>query len=276
MTIGSLDSIMHLNISHVTKYNYSEPVHYALQQVRLTPKSTGGQTIKSWDIQVDGGKKELEFNDQHNNQVLLFSVEPESTEVTLRIEGEVETTNSDGVIGKHGGYAPLWFFNRSTALTKAGKNIRGLVKSLDGGIESDVARLHRLSEMIADNVTYETGKTHSETTAEQSLESGHGVCQDHSHIFIAASRLMGFPSRYVSGYLMMNDRVDQDATHAWAETHIIGIGWVGFDISNGISPDQRYIRVATGLDYQDAAPVSGLRVGSSNESMSVSLQVQQQ
>ena len=91
---------------------------------------------------------------------------------------------------------------------------------------------------------------------------------------------MGFPARYVSGYLMMNDRIDQEATHAWAEAYIPDIGWVGFDVSNGISPDDRYIRVATGLDYKDASPISGLRMGSGtssmNESMDVSIQVQQQ
>jgi hypothetical protein len=81
------------------------------------------------------------------------------------------------------------------------------------------------------------------------------------HIFVAAARSMGYPARYVSGYLMMNDRVHQDASHAWAEAHVDGVGWVGFDVSNGISPDARYVRVATGLDYREAAPVSGLRFG---------------
>ena len=78
-----------------------------------------------------------------------------------------------------------------------------------------------------------------------------------------------------SGYLMMNDRIDQDASHAWAEAHIGGLGWVGFDVSNGISPDERYVRIATGLDYRGAAPVSGMRMGTSGESMIVSVQVQQ-
>jgi len=86
---------------------------------------------------------------------------------------------------------------------------------------------------------------------------------------------MGFPARYVSGYLMMEDRVHQDASHAWAEAHVEGIGWVGFDVSNGISPDERYVRVATGLDYTEAAPVSGMRLGESVESMVVRLQIQQ-
>ena len=74
---------------------------------------------------------------------------------------------------------------------------------------------------------------------------------------------------------MMSDRVDQDATHAWAEIHVEHIGWVGFDVSNGYSPDERYVRVATGLDYRDASPITGLRYGSGNEDMIVSLQVQQ-
>src|SRR3546814_19327521 len=80
---------------------------------------------------------------------------------------------------------------------------------------------------------------------------------DHAHIFIAAMRHLGHPARYVSGYLMMNDRTRQDATHGWAEAHFEHIGWIGFDVSNGHSPDRRYIRVATGLAYRAAAPVCG-------------------
>ena len=129
--------------------------------------------------------------------------------------------------------------------------------------------------MIAERVRYETGKTHSETTIEDALEAGHGVCQDHAHIFVSAARLLGHPARYVSGYLMLLDRVEQDASHAWAEAHVEGIGWIGFDPSNGICPDERYVRVATGLDYRDAAPISGLRYGDGGEDMEVSLQVQQ-
>jgi transglutaminase-like putative cysteine protease len=88
---------------------------------------------------------------------------------------------------------------------------------------------------------------------------------------------MGYPARYVSGYLMMNDRVHQDASHAWAEAHVDGVGWVGFDVSNGISPDARYVRVATGLDYREAAPISGLRFGAMVEKrLSIDIQVQQQ
>ncbi len=75
---------------------------------------------------------------------------------------------------------------------------------------------------------------------------------------------------------MMEDRIHQDASHAWAEAHIEGLGWVGFDVSNGISPDTRYVRVASGVDYREAAPIIGLRYGAGDERLSVDIQVQQQ
>jgi len=56
----------------------------------------------------------------------------------------------------------------------------------------------------------------------------------------------------------------------------VGGGGGGFDVSNAISPDERYVRVATGLDYAEAAPVSGMRFGAAAESLDVSIQVQQQ
>jgi transglutaminase-like putative cysteine protease len=136
--------------------------------------------------------------------------------------------------------------------------------------------LHALSNRIREEVSYQTGATTAITTAEEASAHGFGVCQDHAHIFIGAARAADIPARYVSGYLMMNDRIEQDATHAWAEAHIEGLGWVGFDISNGISPDPRYVRVATGRDYRDAAPLTGISFGSTEELLTVNVAVEQQ
>lgn len=266
---------MRLNISHVTQYQYDAQVPYALQQLRMTPKSRAGQTVLNWEIVIEGGCKELEFDDQHNNRVALVSIEPDRPDISFICHGVVETTDTSGVVGKHGGFTPVWLFTRPTDLTKPGPLVRELVKTIGTEFETQIQRMHALSHVIAERVRYEVRKTHSETSAEEALDAGHGVCQDHAQIFVTAARLMGIPSRYVSGYLMMNDRVDQDASHAWAEAHLDGIGWIGFDVSNGISPDERYVRVATGLDYRDAAPVSGMRFGDSAESMNVTLQVQQ-
>ncbi|MGI9463631.1 MAG: transglutaminase family protein [Aestuariivirgaceae bacterium] len=266
---------MRLKISHSTRYEYDSPVYYGLQQIRLTPKSRAGQKVLDWRTTVSGGTRQLEFDDEHNNHVILINFDTDHAEVSIDCEGEVETTSNDGVVGEHGGFAPLWLFLRPTDLTKPGHGVRGLVSALGRDFDDDISCLHALSDVIGEKVTYETGRTDAGTTAEDALAAGHGVCQDHAHLFVASARLLGFPARYVSGYLMMNSTVEQDASHAWAEVHVDGIGWIGFDVSNGISPDERYVRVATGLDYRDAAPVSGVRLGDSTESMIVSLQVQQ-
>jgi hypothetical protein len=42
-----------------------------------------------------------------------------------------------------------------------------------------------------------------------------------------------------------------------------------------VSPDERYVRIAIGRDAKEAAPISGLRLGAADETMIVSLQVQQ-
>lgn len=267
---------MELAIKHSTTYRFDAPVFYGLQQLRLTPKSRSGQTVLDWSMAVNGGRIETEFVDAHANTVSLLSFEPEAREVTVHCEGRVETEDANGVVGKQTGFVPLWLFKRSTELTRAGPNVRRLAKGMKDAFEPGLPLLHALSARILDQVAYEVGTTDAATSADAAIEHGRGVCQDHAHIFVAAARAMDYPARYVSGYLMMNDRVDQDASHAWAEAHIGELGWVGFDISNGISPDARYVRVATGLDYREAAPILGLRFGHAGEELDVAIEVQQQ
>ena len=266
---------MRLKIRHQTSYHYDQPLQYGLQQLRLRPKTSAGQSILDWQLQIDGGRVELEFEDQHCNHVDLVSIEPGRQQVDIVCAGEVETGNNAGVIGRHQGFAPLWLFQRSTPLTQPGPQIRKLSAGVGDDFGDDISRLHALSAQVLDSMEYRSDETHSQTAAEDALAAAHGVCQDHAQVLIAAARLLGYPARYVSGYLMMTDRVQQDASHAWAEVHVADIGWVGFDVSNGISPDERYVRIATGLDYQDAAPISGMRYGASDESMMVSIQVEQ-
>jgi transglutaminase-like putative cysteine protease len=264
---------MLLKITHRTEYRYDVPVHYALQRLRLMPYGGSTQTIRSWALAIDGAREEVRFTDHFGNDTRLLSVEGEPHVISVEATGEVETHDTAGVMGAHRGFAPLWLFGSETQLTAAGDGIRGLAKEIGGG--ADLDRLHRLMAAIHGRVAYTIGATDSTTVAEDALLQGSGVCQDHSHIFIAASRLLGFPARYVSGYLMMNDRLDQVATHAWAEAHVDNLGWVAFDVANGISADERYVRVATGRDYRDAMPVSGIRLGKAQEQLAVHITVEQ-
>ncbi|MCW1382503.1 transglutaminase family protein [Novosphingobium sp. KCTC 2891] len=266
---------MRLAIDHTTHYRFSGPVSRGQQRLRLKPKESAGQSVLEWAIHLDGARCEVEYDDENSNHVTLISFEPGTTEVTIRCEGVVETSDVAGIIGRHAGYLPRWHFLQQTDLTAPGPRLRALAASLDSTGDA-LTKLHALSSLVRETIAYELGYTDAATTAEAALADGRGVCQDHAHVFIGAARLLGIPARYVSGYLMMNDRVEQNAGHAWAEAMVEGLGWVGFDVSNGICPDVRYVRVATGRDYRDAAPITGIRTGARDETMHVKLAVEQQ
>ncbi len=267
---------MRLSIRHTSHYRFTEPVSHGLQRLRLTPKATQGQAIAAWSMTYEGAKLELEYDDQNFNHTTLVSVLPGVEEVVIHCEGLVDTQDYAGVIGWHSGHLPLWSFLGQTRQTRPGPRMRSLMSSVRRSDSDMLALLHDLSAEIISVVAYEPGITDVETTAEEAIIGGHGVCQDHAHIFIGAARALGIPARYVSGYLMMDDRIDQEATHAWAEAHVEGLGWVGFDISNGISPDERYVRVATGRDYAEAAPITGISFGAAAQELRVTLAVEQQ
>lgn len=268
---------MKLAIRHTTHYDFGQPVAHALQRLRLTPKETQGQRIIDWHMELHNAHRELEYDDQNFNTVTLVGVSPGTTEVTVTCHGTVETQDQAGVIGRHSGHLPLWSFLRQTPLTKPGVKLRALLRELPNRDDDEpLGFLHALSDLVRERVIYQTGTTGVGTTAEEAVQHGFGVCQDHSHIFIGAARASGIPARYISGYLMMDDRINQEATHAWAEAHVEGLGWVGFDISNGISPDPRYVRVATGHDYRDAAPVTGISFGVADQVLRVAVAVERQ
>ena len=267
---------MRLTVRHTTHYAFSQPVAHGLQRLRLRPKSTHGQRVVAWQTAIDGGVTEVEYEDQHHNHAMLVSVLPGTRSVNITCTGVVETTDNAGIIGNHTGHMPLWAFTHQTPLTRPGPRMRALIAGLDCDQTNRLELLHCLSRAVLGAVTYEIGHTDVTTTAEQATAAGHGVCQDHAHIFIGCARELGIPARYVSGYLMMDDRIDQEAGHAWAEAHVEGLGWVGFDVSNGICPDTRYIRIATGCDYRDAAPVTGISWGDGEIELAVSLAVEQQ
>ena len=198
----------------------------------------------------------------------------EAEELAVSSSGEIEISETHGVVGPHLGPSPLWLYQRQTPRTRAGGGVKGLIRDLEG--DDSLAQLHALMKRIGEAITYEVGASESDWSAEEAIEAAKGVCQDHSHVFIACSREIGLPARYVSGYLMIEGCATQQAMHAWAETFVPDLGWVGFDPSNGISPDTRYVRVATGLDYADAAPVTGTRIGGLGEVLKVDIEVAEQ
>lgn len=266
---------MHLQIRHTTQFHYDEPPAYGLLQLRTSPQSSAAQTVINWETDLEGARQQAQFIDEHGNQAALVEVLPSAQLLEISVSGQIDTHCSDGIFGKDASAMPLAFYRRQTRLTRLTEELRRFADSIVLPSENALSDLHDLSGLILERVAYLPGATSTATTAGEALNNQKGVCQDHSHIFLSIVRAKGFPARYVSGYLLMDDRFSQDASHAWSEVYLDGLGWVGFDVSNGISPDERYVRIAQGSDYADAAPTKGLTLGAGQEHLIVSIQVQQ-
>ena len=146
---------MQLKISHVTEYAYAQPVRYALQRLRLTPQSSQLQTVHSWSTEVEGGAVEARYVDHYGNVVELVSASRDTEAIKVVASGLVETNDKSGVSGPHRAYMPLWLYQRDTALTKPGKMIRELVRSIGKG--EPLEQLHGLMGALNRTMAYVPG-----------------------------------------------------------------------------------------------------------------------
>lgn len=265
---------MLLNIEHHTRYAYSEPVNYTIQQLRLTPLTGFGQQVKRWDIKVNGDLHAVE--DAYGNTTHTLVVDKAHSEIVIIASGEVET----GLPFAHQANAslnqglPLPIFLRETALTASDEAIRTFAKAFKTAPDQQNQALDDMMHALLARVGYIKGVTQVTTSAIEAFQLGQGVCQDHAHIFIACCRSMGLPARYVSGYLFTEDGSLMQ-THAWADVWLPNEGWQSFDVSNGCRTYAVHIRLACGLDYRSASPVSGMRSGGGMEGMASSVVVNQ-
>ncbi len=265
---------MRIRIDYETRYSYSRPARFILQTLRVTPRSTESQQVREWRIETDVDTKLRRAEDSFGNIVHTLYTERPTERLTVRVTGEVATTETGGVLrGVPERLSPLVYL-RDSELTHADDALRAFADRVGPG--DDLTRLHRLMAMIHEEVAFMVGSTTADHTAADAFAQKQGVCQDHAQIFIACARRIGIPARYVSGHLHRTDGLeDQDAAHAWAEGWVPDLGWVGFDAANGIAPTEHYVRVASGLDALGATPFRGTSYGGGVETMTVALRVRQ-
>jgi transglutaminase-like putative cysteine protease len=265
---------MRLTVDHVTRYTYDAPVRSVVQSHRLSPSVFAGQKVIDWDVAVSGGTKGARHRDGAGDLLLGWTITGPVAEVTVHVQGTVETEDLAGVLRGHRETVSPDCYLRETLPTRIDLALVELAATASGPDTLSLA--HALSAVVSDAIAYRPGVTHAHTTAAEALALGEGVCQDHAHALIACARHRGIPARYVSGYLFAaEDGTPHEAAHAWAELHVPGLGWVGFDPANRTCPDARYIRLGSGFDAQDAAPIRGIARGGGRESMDVTVAVQQ-
>lgn len=265
---------MRIAIEHRTTYKFSEPQARIVQMLRLTPCDTQDQTVVSWLVGVDCDARLRDTTDGYGNSVTMLYAEGPIEALDITVTGEVLTSESSGVI--RSGHEPLppLFYLRTTPRTKSSDGL--FVFAAEGvGTGSDrLEQLHRLNAAFHKRFPCVPDLPDAGCTAAKAFDAGKKVSsRDVAQMFIAAARGLAVPARYVSGYRA--EDTARSAPHAWAEAHIEGLGWVGFDPSTGVSPDESYVRVAIGLDASGAAATGGTRIGQGQEQLDVDLHVDQ-
>jgi transglutaminase-like putative cysteine protease len=240
-----------------------------VQSHRLQPSSFDGQRVRDWEVTVTDGSRGGAFRDGAGDWVQAWTVLGPVSAITVTVRGTVETTDLAGVLRGHREGVPPEAYLRDTAATRADAALADLAAAAEGA-DGPLDAAHRLSAAVSGAIAFRPGSTEAGTSAAEALARGAGVCQDHAQAMIAVARARGLPARYVSGYLFA-DAADrpQEAAHAWAEVWIAGLGWVGFDPANECCPDARYIRLGSGLDARDAAPIRGSARGTGAERLGV-------
>jgi transglutaminase-like putative cysteine protease len=268
---------MRISISHDTIYRYATPARSLIQTLRLTPRNHEGQYVVAWRIMVSADCRLDPQEDAFGNITHSFTAAGPLDELIVHVEGQVEIENMHGLVQGAIERFPPDLFLRETALTQPDEAIAALAERTKEGAGPDILSvLHALLSRVHGDMTFDSDPTRVTTAAREAFALKRGVCQDFTHIFIAAARHLGIPARYVSGYFCRADGVtEQDAGHAWAEAYVPDLGWVGFDPTNGISATDQHLRVAVGLDYLGAAPVRGAQTGGSGEALSVRVNVDQ-
>ena len=261
---------MKLTIQHVTHYDYSAPLQYALQSLCLTPQASAHQTVHEWTVTAPAPLHAQ--RDGYGNLAHTWSLARRSYGSAVRAAGTVETHASPWLVDEA---APSQLYLRSTPLTTADDRLKALGRvHLADGVNEDSAMA--LAQAVLKRVRYKPGTTDVQTTAQQAWEQGGGVCQDHAHVYLAACRANGVAARYVSGYFYAPD-APHLASHAWVDVCMQPDArrWLSVDITHGCLMDDRHVRLAVGLDYAACSPIRGVREGGGEETMRVRIDIRQ-
>ncbi|XXD09219.1 transglutaminase family protein [Klebsiella sp. R445] len=263
---------MKLVIDHLTRYGYDEEVKFSTQYLRLTPRSTGRQTVSSWTLTLPDGSA-ITTTDTWGNVLHVLTLDNPHKEIAIRASGVVDIAEDEeeNEILEAELLSPLVFL-RSTPLTRADEQIREFALRLYRGDDPEES-LNQLMAELQLRMPYSPGSTQVQDSAADAFARAKGVCQDHTHVFLACCRALEIPARYVSGYVY-SDNAQHVAMHAWAEVWLNG-RWKSFDITNNTRHLNQHLRLATGLDYLDACPVRGTRLGGGGEIMLTNAEVRE-
>ncbi|GAA4006398.1 transglutaminase family protein [Deinococcus rubellus] len=271
---------MRADIRHVTEYSYKEPAWDSFNEVRLHPEASARQQLKSFHLLVEPEASSVTSHRDYFGS-LVHHVHVHERHRVLRIEAQalvitkpltppppVPLSALDDLRGEVTEFlipsprVPRGEWPEVFGVTRPGSN------------DDLSAFLGNLTHQLFSQFTYKPGATSVRTTIQEFAQEQRGVCQDFTHAMLGICRTLGIPARYVSGYLYSGgEMVGADATHAWLEALIPGVGWTGFDPTNDVLAGEKHIKIGHGRDYPDVSPVRGTFYGGGQGSLDVEVRV---
>ncbi|KYF50428.1 hypothetical protein BE08_07885 [Sorangium cellulosum] len=281
-----------LRVVHTTRYTYDRPVERSAHELHLRPMGDGDQRVLSHTLTLDPAVPTAELEDAFGNRITRFEITSPYTALTISADSTVELLDADPFAFANAQIRPafplVWTpweqamiapYVRPVELPAAQR------QALFDHAMSFVARndADLMETLFAINLTlfreyqYVPGSTDLSTTPHDVFVNRRGVCQDFANLFICLARLLGVPARYVCGYVYTGNvgtnRAGSDATHAWAQLYIPGIGWKGFDPTNGVLTGRDHVRVGYGHSTLDVTPTAGTLYTTAAETMTVAVTV---
>lgn len=278
------------DIGLTVTYRYDVPSDRGKTLVRLLPTDIARhQSVRSSQLLVDPVPAERhDERDFFGNAMSVLSFSQPLTEVSYRVTAQVEriaevrgldlspTLGSlAGEIAQHrqlGPRAPHHFVSTSPRVSPDAA-ITEFARSVAGSGETSLHIVERVGQALHEEMRFDATATDVHTSPSDAFANRHGVCQDFSHVMIAALRALGIPAGYVSGFLRTLPPEGQprlegaDAMHAWVSAWCgTETGWIEYDPTNACLVARDHITVAHGRDYGDVAPVKGVLRTSGNQS----------
>lgn len=263
-------------VKHATHYQYGVPVEHSTHYFRLQPTDDPIQEVVKSSLLISSPAERIQYEDVFGNQAIHCTINTPYDRLTVEATSLVKifaTPPDDHNLSRRRSTLPLvWMpWQRQMMmpyllpielpepqLIELTEYAMSFVSRNDSHL---LRALEDLNLSIYRDYEYVPGSTSVVTTPFEIYTSRKGVCQDFANLFICLARLLSIPARYRMGYIYTGvnyaNKIQSEASHAWAEVYLPYVGWRGFDPTNGCMVKQDHIRVACGRNYVDATPTSG-------------------
>ena len=262
----------HLQIKHVTTYQYAETVILLPHKLLLRPREGHEIRIESAELIITPAHQLQWQRDVYDNAVALATFLEPGSQLSICSRVLIRHYDDQPLDFLVADYAVLFPFQYDVAeradlgpyLSAIFEQDRLLLSTWlqqfwqSGQVVETYLLLEWINKAIATGFTYQQREEPGVQTPAETLVSRSGSCRDFATLFIEACRFLGLAARFVSGYLyspMLSE--GRGATHAWSEVYLPGAGWKGFDSTSGQVVGNQYIAVAVSRHPESVPSVSG-------------------